>query len=119
MKKVRFAFRKLMKVGRSTESVRLNSSMSRRPSYVLEVAFSTSFTCVNSTPQLDFVVSSAKSIEKPAMLRFSYCSARSPTEAHTQLRRPNSPLPPARTLECVLRACAARPETKEQYCGWR
>ena len=71
MKNVRFAFRKLMKVGRSTETVRLYSSISRRPSIEPLSATSVSFTCVNSTPQLDFVVSSAKSVEKPRMLRFS------------------------------------------------
>jgi hypothetical protein len=119
MKNVRFAFRKLMKVGRSTETVRLNSSISLSPSMSLPSETSVSFTCVNSTPQLDFVVSSAKSVEKPTMLRFSYSSVRSPIEAHTKLRRPNCPLPPALRLEFVLRACAARPDTKEQYCGWR
>src|SRR5262245_32082791 len=119
MKKVRFAFRKLMKVGRSAEIVRLNSWTLLSPLNESWSAASVLGTQVNSTPQLDFVVSSAKSIAKPTMLRFWYLSWRSPTDAQTKLRRPNRPSPPARTSERGLRACAARPDTNAQYWGWR
>ncbi len=70
-KKVRFGFRKLMKVGRSTEIVRLKVSTWLMLSNSSASKTGTDSNHVNSTPQLDRVRSSAKSIAKPSTLRRS------------------------------------------------
>ena len=70
-KNVRFWFRKLMKVGRSTETVRLKVSACVDAVELVVVGEALAFEIqVASTPQFDLVQSSAKSIEKPSTLRF-------------------------------------------------
>ena len=103
-KKVRFAFRKLTKVGRSTEIVRLKVSTSDWPSGLSLSTNGRSFTQVISALQLDLLQSSAKSIEKPRVLVFSKFRAIGAPSCHWKSRRPKRTLPPAfRVLRCTRR----------------
>ena len=70
MKKLRFGFRKLKNVGRSTETDSTSSSVCDKPDTVRLLPISLRATHENSTPQLVLVTSSAKSRPNPNTLRF-------------------------------------------------
>src|SRR5215475_10363757 len=87
-----------MKVGRSTETVRLKVSALLTPlNWPLSV-YRLPVTQALSIPQLDLVTSSAKSAEMPNTLRLAYLRTASAPLAHTKSRRPKPLLPPARVV---------------------
>src|SRR5215471_5948219 len=117
MKKVRFAFKKLMKVGRSTETVRFRTCESV---VLLKESLFTKGMAenqVNSMPQLVFVKSSAKSVARPKTLRRAYSSVSSPPLCQAKSMRPKRCVPPARTLLRFRPATAKKPFTLRQNCG--